>query len=244
VKRVAVIQARMGSSRLPGKVLMDLGGRPMLSRQIERLRRCPALEEIVIATTREAIDDPLVDLAARESLRVCRGSETDVLARYRQAAEECGADLVVRVTGDCPLLDPEAVGAVVTELERNAGVWDYASNIVERTYPRGLDAEAFFMDTLRRMDRLARSPAAREHVTHFLLRERPELFAVGSIKDREDNSDLRWTVDTPEDLRAVRSIFQGMGLDRRPAGYREIVAYARSHPEVAGLNAHIRQKAV
>jgi spore coat polysaccharide biosynthesis protein SpsF len=248
MKTVAIVQARMTSTRLPGKVLRDLRGRPMLAQQIRRLRACTQIDEIAIATTTNATDDPIVELARREGVRWFRGSEHDVLDRYARAARDARADAVVRITSDCPLIDPPCVDAVVAALLRHDGpdgACDYASNVIDRTYPRGLDAEAFFRDTLERVHRLARSQPAREHVTLFILRERPDLFLLRSVADAEDNSDLRWTVDTPEDFAVVDRIYGDLGLaERQPTDvpYHHILAHARSHPDLAAINAHVVQK--
>lgn len=243
MKRVLVVQARMTSTRLPGKILADLAGRPMLAQQLRRLRRCRRADEIVIATTVNAADDPVVALARAEGVRPFRGSEGDVLSRYVGAAREAKADLVVRITADCPLIDPEVVDRVIAEAEDHPDGCDYASNVHPRTYPRGLDAEALFADALWRIDRLARSPAAREHVTHFV-RERPDLFLTRSVTDVADNSDLRWTVDEPDDLRMVRCIYEELGLHERVAPYAEILAFVRGRPDIAAINAHVAQTRV
>lgn len=244
MKRVVIVQARMTSTRLPGKVLMDLAGRPMLAQQLRRLQRCRRVDEIVVATTTNAADDPVVALARAEGVRDFRGSERDVLSRYAGAARETRADLVVRVTADCPLIDPETVDRVIGAAQDDAAACDYASNVIQRTYPRGLDAEVLYADALARLDRLARSPAGREHVTHFLLNERPELFLMRSVTDSEDHSDLRWTVDTADDMAMVRRLYDELNLGREFRGYREILAYVRAHPELAGMNAHVPQASV
>lgn len=231
MKRVAILQVRMTSSRLPGKVLMDLAGQPMAAREVERLRRCKRLDEIVLATTTNRDDDALVNLADRIDLRWYRGSEHDVLARYVGAARETQAEIVVRVTGDCPLLDPEQTDRVIAALEAEPA--DYAANVLRRTFPRGLDTEALHLDTLLRLDRLARSKPSREHVTWFLREERAEIFVKVSVEDRENNSDLRWTVDTAEDLAFIRGIWANLGLADRFIPYREILAYLRAHPDLS-----------
>lgn len=229
MKRVMIVQARTGSTRLPGKVLVELAGRPMLVQQLRRVKRCNRIDELVVATTTCESDDRIVALVRAEGVGWFRGSENDVLGRYAAAARETKADLVVRVTADCPLIDPEESDRVVAEIENGREQYDYASNVIQRTFPRGLDTEALFADTLFRIDRLARSTAAREHVTHFILAERPSLFCLRSITDQEDNSDLRWTVDDEEDLRRVRRLYADLGLDSRVAGYREMLSYARTH---------------
>lgn len=241
MRRVAIVQARMGSSRLPGKVLTDLGGRPMLARQLDRLRQSTRLDDLMIATSTSPADDALVALARAEGVRWFRGSETDVLARYAGAAREASADLVIRLTADCPLIDPEVVDAVVAAAETRSHEVDYVSNVLRRTYPRGLDTEALFADVLARVDRLATAPHHREHVTKFIL-ERPERFATFAVVDDEDNSDLRWTVDTPEDLAMVRRIDTELTLAASPKAYREILAHVRRHPDIAAMNAGVEQK--
>ena len=239
MKRIIVIQARMTSSRLPGKVLRELGGRPMLAQQIRRLKACASVDDIVLATTTNADDDPVVALARDEQVRWFRGSEHDVLARVVGAVTEANADVLVRVTADCPLIDPGTVDRTIDTLVANAAACDYASNVQKRTFPRGLDSEALFRDTLVRMDRMGQSQSAREHVTVFLRSERPELFATLDVVDEDDNSDLRWTVDTAADLEMIRAIYAGLGLDQRVVTYREILEYIRSQPQIAAMNAHV-----
>lgn len=239
MKTVVIIQARMRSTRLPGKVLLDVAGRPLLEQQIRRMLHGSALDELVIATTSGAHDDAIVDLARRLDVGCFRGDEHDVLARYVGAARATRADIVLRVTSDCPLIDPALTDRVVDELRNHAAECDYASNIVRRTYPRGLDVEALFADTLFRIDRLAKSAAAREHVTLVPRSERPELFLVRSVTDTEDNSDLRWTVDTDADLGLIRCLYDALGLDTRAASYREILGFVRANPELSALNAAV-----
>lgn len=236
MKAIAIMQARTGSSRLPGKILLEVAGEPMLAHEIRRLQRVEELDDIVVATTVDPGDDPVVAVAEAEGARWFRGSEHDVLDRYFRAAEEASAEVVLRVTADCPLLDPEVAGLVVSTLAAQDGQLDYASNVVERTYPAGLDAEALTAEALERAFRLGRSPEAREHVTWFLLRERPDLFRIGSITDDADNSDLRWTVDHARDLELVRRLYDELDLARKPRSYREVVAHVREHPELATLN--------
>jgi spore coat polysaccharide biosynthesis protein SpsF len=214
-------------------VLRPLAGRPMLARQLERLQRCE-VEEIILATSRNASDDPIADLASAEGVRCFRGSEHDVLERFHCAATEARADVVVRVTADCPLIDPEITDRVIRELLERESSCDYASNVLERTYPRGLDLEAFFADVLARMHRLGQSSASREHVTLLPRSEMPDLFLRHSVTDSENNADLRWTVDTEADLRMIERICEGLGEGYRP--YREVLRWVRGHPEISGLN--------
>jgi len=238
MKTVAIIQTRMGSSRLPGKVLMDLGGDTMMARVVARVRAASAIDEIVIARTTGRADDAIVREARRVGATPYRGSERDVLARYLGAARETNADRVVRMTSDCPLLDPAVIDEVVAACGPDV---DYASNTQRRTYPRGLDVEVFHRDTLERIARLATSEPAREHVTAYLV-ERPELFEVRDVVATADDSDLRWTVDCWDDLALVRSVYELIqhGMPR----YQEVVAAVRARPGLVRANAHVIQKAV
>jgi spore coat polysaccharide biosynthesis protein SpsF len=235
MRRVVIVQARMTSTRLPGKVLADVAGRPMLERQLERLARCVHADELALAITTNPDDDPLTELAARLGVGVHRGSEHDVLARYAGAAAQFEADVIVRVTSDCPLIDPEQTDAVIEALTRDV---DYAANVLERRLPRGLDTEALWRDVLDRCDRMATSTPAREHVTWHIHTEHPERFVLRSVVAELDAADLRWTVDTPEDLALVRRVYEELG----DAGTAEIVAWLRAHPDVAAINADIAQK--
>jgi spore coat polysaccharide biosynthesis protein SpsF len=242
VSTIAVVQARMTSTRLPGKVLLDLAGRPMLERQLERLGRSERLDEIVLAVTTNPDDDPLIALADRLGLRWYRGSEHDVLDRYAGAVRASGGELVVRITSDCPLIDAAEVDVVIRELTERRATHDYASNSIEPTLPRGLDCEAFWADVLERMARMATSAAAREHVTWFCYGERPDLFTLHSVVRPFDAFDLRWTVDTADDLALVRRLYDDLELADHDAGAPELIAYVRAHPELAQINAHVPQK--
>jgi spore coat polysaccharide biosynthesis protein SpsF len=194
----------------------------------------------VIATTTNATDDPIVELAQREGIGWHRGSEYDVLGRFVGAAREHKADVVVRITADCPLIDPVITDRTIQELVDHHRECDYVSNTLPRTYPRGLDVEALFIDTLLRVDRLAHSAPAREHVTHFIRAERQDLFLCRSTTDSEDNSDLRWTVDTEIDLDLVRALYGALDLGANSLSYRDILAYARTRPDLVRLNADVQ----
>lgn len=234
MRTLGIIQARMGSTRLPGKVLMELGGSTMLAQVVARLRAAPGVDDVVIATSSAPDDDAIVRVAEQLCVGWHRGPADDVLARYLGAARAFHAGAIVRITADCPLLDPEVVGQVVAALTPEV---DYASNTHARTYPRGLDVEALHADTLERIARLGTSPAAREHVTAFVM-EQPALFRIAQVRGDQDDADLRWTVDTPDDLAMVRQLY-ALGLARLP--YRALVAELRARPELAS-NAHISQK--
>ncbi len=237
---VAIIQARMGSTRLPGKVLADIEGQPMLAWVVERARRARKVERTVVATTTDAGDDPVVALCAARGYACTRGHPTDVLDRYLQAAREAGAQVVVRITADCPLIDPEVVDRTV---EAFLAAWpgvDYASNRIVRTYPIGLDVEVVRREALERAAVEAREPYQREHVTPYLY-ESPGRFRVVSVEAEDDYGHLRWTVDTPEDLAFVRQVYRRFG-GRADFGWREVLDLLAREPDLIAINAHVRQK--
>ena len=202
---LAVLQARTGSTRLPGKVMKPILGMPMIGRQIERLNRCETLERLVVATSRDPSDDALAAYVERLGVRVFRGALNDVLGRMLGAAIANGpAEHVVRLTADCPLADPAVIDACVRlHLERGA---DYTSNTIERTYADGLDVEVATIEALTTAARAARDPYEREHVTPYLYR-RPERFRIAQLTQAQDRSDRRWTVDTAEDFEFVSRVF-------------------------------------
>jgi spore coat polysaccharide biosynthesis protein SpsF len=211
----------------------------MLAQLLRRLRTSTALDEIVVATTTLSDDDPIADLALAEGTRVYRGSETDVLGRMIEAGRAAQADVVVRVTADCPLIDPRVTDRVVDELTSNRSRADYASNVLRRTFPRGLDVEAMYFDTLLRVDRLAQTPVEREHVTSLIRSEQRGLFLTRSVESGTDDSDLRWTVDEDRDLLLIRTIFEALGLSEQVVLFEVIVEYVRQHPELARMNAGV-----
>ncbi len=243
MKVTAIVQARMGSSRLPGKVMRILGDRTVLGHVIARVRRIAGVDEVVVATTDHAADDAIESESRRHGATVYRGSETDVLDRYQRAAASSGADVVVRITSDCPLLDPELVSKMLEEFLARVGSadqLDYMSNGLRRTFPRGLDAEIFLSQVLERAHREARRPYEREHVTPYVY-EHPEQFRIYSYEGSVDLSHLRWTLDTDSDLEMLEKIFAGLRHLPSPAT-ADVFAYLDHHPEVARINAEVRQK--
>lgn len=236
---VAIIQARMGSTRLPGKVLRPLAGRPMLEHVIERVRRAARVDEVLVATTTNPEDAEIMALCQELGCASFRGDEQDVLDRYYQAARASAATVVVRITSDCPLIDPAIIDEVLTVLVKSGA--DYASNIAPtRTFPRGLDTEAFTFTTLERCWREASEPASREHVTAYIYRH-PERFRLAGVTHEGDESAHRWTVDTAEDYALAGRLCTHFGHNR--FGWQEALAAVEAHPEWTGLNAHIEQKA-
>ncbi len=240
MKTVAIIQARLGSQRLPGKVLRQICGKSMIERVYERVLRCGRIDEVVIAISDSAHDDLLADYCDSKQWAFVRGSEHDVLSRFVLAAQFTQADRIVRVTSDCPLADPEIVGQVVDVLD---GGMDYACNFFpQRLYPRGLDAEAFTRETLSRLDAQAKSPRYREHVT-LLAYEKPSEFKIGSVSNRMDHSHLRWTVDTELDLELVQTIYTHFSkLDQDLFGYSDVMRALSHNWQWCQINREIKQK--
>ncbi len=236
---LAVIQARVGSTRLPGKALLDLGGRPMISRVIDRAMAIPRVDQVVLATTERPEDDALADLAGRTGVPCVRGSVDDVLDRFHTAWRAHPAEAIARVTADCPLLDPEVSGRVVAEYLDNAGAADYASNVEPPSFPDGLDTEVFSAAALERAWREATRPSDREHVTPFL--RRPESrFRRRNVLCAEDLSVHRWTVDEPRDLDFARAVYAALDpTGRRIFGMNDVLALLRERPELADVNAGI-----
>ena len=239
MRTVVVIQARIGSSRLRGKVLADIGGRPMIAHVIERASRIEGITDVVVAIPDLTEDDSLASVIRSIGAPVVRGSSDNVLDRYLTALDATDADVVVRVTADCPLLSPSVSSAVVAAYAQ--GDADYASNTLERTYPRGLDTEVVSAEALRIAGREATDPAEREHVTPFVWR-RPERFALRSVRAATDRSALRWTVDVEEDLALVRAIHDELGSEA--FDIEEILDVIERRPELATRNAGVAQKLV
>jgi len=225
----------MGSTRLPGKVLKDIAGRPMLSYQMERLRRVKRAERIVVATTDQPADDAVERFCQKEMLACVRGSEHDVLARYHLAIERFPADVVVRITADCPLIDPAIVDEAIAAYEP-----DYVSNMLEITYPYGMAVEVFSAQALREAHREAKDPAEREHVTPFIWR-RPQRYRLKSLTMAPTLSHHRWTVDTPEDFELVSRLLKTL---KPHFTLQDVLAVLDEHPDWCAINAHVEQKAL
>jgi spore coat polysaccharide biosynthesis protein SpsF len=233
----AVIQARAGSTRLPGKVLEPLGSRTVLEWVIRAARGARLVDDVVVATTVEAVDDAVARAAEEAGALVVRGSEDDVLSRYLLAAEEHPCDAVVRLTSDCPMLDPEVIDLVVSTW-LGAPHLDYVSSVLVRTLPHGMDVELATTDALHRADVVA-TAHHRTHVTSAIYTD-PEAFDVVGLVFAPSAADLRITLDTPEDLEALRALVavRGDGIADRT----EILRVMRAHPHIAQLNAQVVQK--
>jgi spore coat polysaccharide biosynthesis protein SpsF len=242
-KTVIIVQARMGSTRLPGKILKTVLDRPLLSYQIERLRRVTLADQLLIATTLQAADQVIVRLCQQEGVDTFRGSEEDVLNRYYLAAREAKATTVVRVTSDCPLIEPAVIDRAIATLLENSDKFDYVSNGLERTYPRGMDVEAFTFEALERAEREAKEASEREHVTLYMVRH-PELFRLASIKAESDNSRYRLTVDTPEDFELIKRLLEALYPHFPNFTLDQLLQLLKENPEWPKINANIKQKAV
>jgi len=238
MKTVAIVQARTGSSRLPGKVLEQIEGRSMLWRVCRRAGRSVLIDRLVVATTTRPRDQAIVDECRRLGVPCFRGSETDVLERYHQAAELHAADVVVRITADCPLIDPEVIDLVAGAFfERQP---DYASNALQRSWPQGLDTEVMTAAALARAAREATQPHQREHVTPYIY-QHPELFTLHPVTSGRNLAEYRWTVDTPEDLQFVRAVYRRFPGDDAFC-WRDVLDLLAKEPALADLNRHVRQK--
>lgn len=235
---IVVIQARTGSTRLPGKVLKDLGGRPVLSWVIRAASRPLGVDRVVVATSTHPADDEVAELAVELGARTTRGSEEDVLSRFVQALDEHGAETVVRLTADCPLLDPALIAAAIAAFEKLDV--NYLSTFLPRSLPRGLDVEVAASEALRRAD-VEATGADRVHVTSYLYRE-PGRFNTAGLSFQPSADDLRVTLDTEEDAQALDSIVAELG-DRAPA-WREVVGLLRQRPDIVALNADVEQKPI
>jgi spore coat polysaccharide biosynthesis protein SpsF len=239
---VAIIQARMGSSRLPGKVLKEINGQPMLWHVIQRAQQSKRVDVVVVATTVDAGDDAIERFCQENGIGCWRGSVHDVLDRFYQAARAFQADVVVRLTADCPLLDPAVIDLTIQAFEQSGA--DFAANRLPppfvRTYPIGLDTEVCSYVALERAWREASAVYEREHVMPYLY-DTPGRFKVTVINAEQNHGAQRWTVDTPEDLELVRMIFER--LSGQPNfGWRDVLALFEREPQLAQINAGVAHK--
>lgn len=235
---IAVLQARMSSSRLPGKVLLRTCGKPLLQLQIERILRARRVDALVVATSTESSDDELQALCGELGIACHRGSLDDVLDRVTAAARPFAPGWVVRLTGDCPLADPAVIDAVIEA--GHAPDVDYASNALHPSYPDGLDAECVRWSVLEQASREARKPSEREHVTPFV-HTQPHRFRLREVRHTVDLSARRWTVDEPADFVFVSQVYEHLYRADPAFGMAEILAFEDAHPWLAGLHAHARR---
>lgn len=235
---LAILQARMSSRRLPGKVLKPILGRPMLAMQIERLRRCGQIDHLVVATSLDATDTAIAQLCDAEEVPCYRGSLDDVLDRYYQAARLFQPSYVVRLTGDCPLADPYLIDEII-KFCRDGG-YDFVSNAIERTFPVGLDAAVLRYSVLEQTWQEATLPAEREHVTQYI-RHHPERFKIGTYTNSTNRSHLRWTVDEPADFSFVNAIYERLYPDNPGFRSDDIYQLLEREPDLLEINREVNQ---
>jgi len=243
LKIVATIEARMASSRLPGKVLLPANGKPMLEHLVNRLKQVKSIQEIVLATTMNSTDDCLVEFAGRQSISHFRGSEEDVMLRVIGAAESVDADIVVEVTGDCPVIDPLLIEQNIQMFLRNSCDYVVIGHI--RSYPAGMDVQIFSLETLRRSAEMTDDPAEHEHVT-LHIRRHPELFSHIYIVA---SPDLHWpelglVMDERKDYELLKKIIEHFGDANPYFSCREVIELLKSKPEWVAINRDIRRTVV
>jgi len=241
-KIIAITQARMGSTRLPGKVLLKASGKSLLEHHLERVSRSSLITHVVVATTMSDDEQPILDLCDTLGFTSYRGSTSDVLARYAGAADQEDADIVVRVTSDCPIIDPAVIDEVVQDYLDSATEVDYVSNCrLERTFPRGMDTEVFSVRCLREAHREATSDMDREHVTPFIWRQ-PDRFKLASVSFSSDQSQHRWTVDTADDFKLIGRIISHLYPTRPEFTLQDCLLLLDDHPDWQGINSYVEQK--
>ena len=238
-----IVQARMTSTRLPGKVLKQVLGKPLLEYQIERLRRVKLVDAFLIAATVNDTDEPIVELCRRLSVPLFRGPEDDVLARYHGAAAAQHADTVVRVTSDCPIIDPAVIDETIRYYLDGQGDYDYASNGLERSYPLGMDTEVFSFRALHEAFVEARDPAEREHVTAFIYR-RPQRYRLGNVALAPNQAHHRWTVDTAEDFELISRIISTLHPRQPQFSMSDVLNLLQANPDWVAINAHVQQREI
>lgn len=233
---IAIIQARMGSTRLPGKMTMDIGGKPTIAHVMERAKLAHTLNGVWLATTVDSSDDVLASWAVEHQIKLYRGSIEDVLDRYYQTARLAKADVVARLTGDCPLLDPDVIDKVVSAFVVSASAYDYVSNVHPPTYPDGLDVEVVSITALERAWREATLASEREHVMPYIW-EHPEIFRIKNVENDADLSSERWTLDTQEDLEFLRRVTVECKKQSSRCGFADVLKIINAHPEWRAINA-------
>jgi spore coat polysaccharide biosynthesis protein SpsF len=244
VKTVAIIQARMGSTRLPGKILKDLMGKTILQHVIERVQQAQSIDEIVIATTTLGHDDMVVDEAVKCGVKYFRGSEDNVLARYYLGAKENSADIIVRITSDCPLIDPFVIDEIVNFFKNEKKyqiVTNASSDLSKRTYPRGLDTEVFSFEMLEVAFEKAEKKYQREHVTPYIYENSESIYYY---QNAVDYSKYRLTLDTIEDFILIKEVYGYLYKGKHNFYLAEIMNLFEQHPELTKINSHIKQKKI
>jgi len=237
MKIIGIIQARMSSTRLPGKVLLEAAGKPLILHMLERMSRCNSLDSLWLATSEERDDDLLAETVEAAGYQVFRGSLENVLSRFWHIWRREKADIVVRLTGDCPLHDPEVVDSVVDFFLKGGGAYDYASNVLPPTYPDGLDTEVFSARALEEAYQEASRDFDLEHVSPYIRRAAEERGRMGNFYGPANFSHLRWTLDEPEDYAFIRSVYEALYPAKKTFGWLDVIAWQTREPERLQINA-------
>lgn len=243
MKIVAIIQARMTSTRLPGKIMKKILDKTLLEYQLERVSRSRLIDEIVVATTVNKTDDVIVDLCKNLNYSFYRGSEDNVLSRYYEAAKHSKANVIVRLTSDCPLIDPDMIDQVIETFIQKQGNIDYVSNTLVRSYPRGMDTEVFSESALYKAYTNAKDISAKEHVTSYIY-SNPKEFKLANLECVPDLSAHRWTVDTEEDFELIKRIIENLYPVKEEFTFQDCVKLVQENPRWTLLNSHIEQKKI
>ena len=243
LKVIAAIQARLGSTRLPGKVLKKIAGKTMVERIFERLKTCQELDEVALAIPDNKGNALLTEYAKKAGIPYCRGSEKDLIARHYKTAKYFRADALVRITADCPLVEPAIVDAMVGIFRQHPDKFDFLTNNRVNSFPHGLEIEIFPIKTLEWLDREVKNPLHREWLSCYIF-EQPKKFRIYNFKSKANLSEQRWTIDYPEDLKFVREIFKALGRHNRIFHMDEVVRFLKDNPHVAAINAIRKEKAV
>ena len=243
MKVVCLVQARVGSTRLPGKILKEICGKTILHHEIDRLKKCKEIDEIVIATTDKEDDDKIVNEAKKLSVKYFRGSENDVLSRFYYSAKENNADIIVRVTSDCPCIDFEILDKMLIYFKDKykEKQIDYLSNTIKRTYPRGYDIEIFTFSALEKSYINAEKEYEREHVTPYIY-DKTNNFLKLSFENKDDYSEYRVTLDTIEDFIVIKNIFENLYYKNPYFKLNDVVQYLNNNLHIVDINKHIEQK--
>ena len=240
MKVVGILQARMGSSRLPGKVLINIVGKPMLQLQLERLMRSSQIDKLVVATTVNNLDKPIVDLCTSLKISCFRGSEEDLLDRYYQTARKHKADYIVRLTGDDPLTDPILIDEMIKKIKKDR--FDAITNSIQPTYPEGLDVTVLSFEALARAWTEANLQSQREHVTPYIF-DNENIFKIFHQKQIQDFSHLRWTVDYEEDITFIRKIYEAFYKVNKSFSSLDVYKLIEANPSLLSINSHFLRNA-
>jgi len=230
---VAFIQARMGATRLPGKVLMDLAGKPVLQHVVERVQACKLIDEVIVVTSLCERDIEIVEWCSVRKIRVFCGSEQDVLDRFYQAAKLLPFDTIVRITADCPLMDPDVIDLVVAEFKQRK--LDYVNNCGNGTWPDGLDVEVFRFSVLENAWKHGQLPSEREHVTPYIYNN-PDKFSIGIIDHTPSLAGMRWTLDQKEDFEFIFKVYSGLAEHKGIFGMKHVLSLLQQKPELQRIN--------